>query len=122
MLLTSEIGRLGVWDKGTDSSPVILLLTALKVWPVDGDVMAAPLQFSLYSISEVFPVAVLNFVLEFLDCFDRMVELCRVRPRRCSRLASPLFDRCAARAEEANITLLRRAKESFIIIGYNQCT
>jgi hypothetical protein len=94
---------------------VILPLTALNVWPVGGDVMAAPLQFSLYSTSDVFPVAALNFVLEFFDSLYLKVEPCRVCPRRCNRPASPLFERGAARAEEASSTLLRRAIENFIM-------
>ena len=56
---------------------VIFPETALKVCPEGGEVIAAPLQFSLYSTSEVFPVAALNFVLEFLeflDSFDRKEE------------------------------------------------
>jgi hypothetical protein len=102
--------------------PVIFPDTALKVWPVGGDVMAAPLQFSLYSISDVFPVAALNFVLEFLDSFDLKIEPCKVCPRRCNRPASPLFERGAASAEEASSTLLRRARENFIMNECSQCT
>lgn len=55
---------------------------ALKVWPEGGDVIAAPLQFSLYSTSDVLPVAALNFVLEFLDSLDLIIEPCSVCPRR----------------------------------------
>jgi hypothetical protein len=117
MLPTSEIWRVGSWDKETDSSPVILALTALKFWPVGGDVMAAPLQFSLYCTSEVFPVAALNFVLEFLDSFDLKVEPCRVRLRRCSRPARPLLELGAARAKEANSTVPRIVKENFMMTG-----
>lgn len=99
------------------SLPVILPLTALNVWPVGGDVMAAPLQFSLYCTAEVFPVAAMNFVLEFLDSFDLKVEPCRVRPRRCSRPASPLRELGAARAKEVNSRVLRRVEENFMMLS-----
>ena len=96
--------------------------TALKVWPEGGDVMTAPLQFSLYSTLEVLPVAALNFVLVFLDSLDLKVEPCNVQPRRPSLPASPLLERGAARAEVTRMTLLRRAKENFIVNECTQCT
>jgi hypothetical protein len=85
-------------------------------------VIAAPLQFWLYSTAEAFPVAALNFVLEFLDYLDRTIEPCKVRPRRCSRPASPVLDRGAARVEVASCKLPIMAIENFIANKCNQCT
>lgn len=79
--------------------------------------IAATLQFSLYCTFEVFPVAVLNFALELLGSFDLKIEPCRVRPRRCSRPASPLRELGAARAKEVNSTVLRRVEVNFMMFS-----
>ncbi len=40
-----------------------------------------------------------------------------VRPRRCSRPASPLLELGAAMAKVVNSTVLRRVEENFIILS-----
>lgn len=101
--------------EGTDGDGTVNFPdTALKVWPVGGEVIAIPLQFSLYWIADEVVAADVASVLvpEFLALFP---ESLIVRVRLCRRRASPAFLWGAARVVVAKSTLLKRKIENFIV-------